>query len=652
MKKLTLVDPETRSADLVAQNIGRLKKLFPGLVTEGATGAVVDVDVLKALVGDRTVTDAEEKYGLNWFGKRRARLLALTPSTGTLRPSPEESIDWGTTRNLVIEGDNLEVLKLLQKSYSKAVKAIYIDPPYNTGRNLVYPNDYTDAIRTYLEVTGQIEGGRKLTSNTEASGRFHTNWLNAIYPRLVVAKTLLRNDGILFCTIDENEHATLSIVLKEVFPEGAYEHAYVAIVHNPRGQQGKNISYVHENAIIVYPADQGKYLADVTKDEVDSRNLRDSGTESDRTDARNCFYPFIVKDGRIISIGAVPADSFHPASANVKRADGAVEVWPLTDSGDEKKWRYARESVESIVSKLEPKMGREKVQIIFHKDAGTMRSVWQSPKYDSSEYGTKLVEALVGPAGFTFPKSIWAVSDAIRLMTADDPEAIVMDFYAGSGTTAHAVWEVNKQIGGDRRFILVQLPEPLDPRDSDQRVAAEFCDSLGRPRNIAELTKERLRRAAGKLRDGNPMFSGDVGFRVFRLDSSNIEAWEPDRQHLDKALLEAVENVKSDRTGPDVLYELLLKLGLDLCVPIETRTLGGKEVHAVAGGVLMACLVDRIERGDADALAHGIVDWHQALAPTGNTTCVFRDDAFVDDVAKTNVTAILEQHGIQNVRSL
>ena len=450
MKKITANDPETRSADVVAENLEHLKVLFPEAFTEGK----VDFEVLKQILGG-AVDEREEKYGLNWHGKRQARQLALTPSTGTLRPCPEESVDWDTTQNLMIEGDNLEVLKLLQKSYGRRVKAIYIDPPYNTGRNLVYPNDYSDGIRTYLEITGQIAGGRKLISDPESGGRFHTNWLSAIYPRLMLAKNLLRPDGVLFCTIDENEHATLSLVLKEVFPEGAYEHAYVSIVHNPRGQQGKNISYVHENAVIVYPADQKKYLNDVKKEKVDSRNLRDSGTESDRTDARTCFYPFIVRDGCIVSIGAVPEDSFHPARANVERPDGTIEVWPLTDGNHEKKWRYSRESVEKVLDRLEPKMGRSSIQIIFHKDSGTMRSVWQNAKYDSSEYGTKLVEALIGEAGFTFPKSLWAVYDALRIMTEGDPESIILDFYAGSGTTGHALWQLNSDIGGIRRVILV-----------------------------------------------------------------------------------------------------------------------------------------------------------------------------------------------------
>jgi adenine-specific DNA-methyltransferase len=228
MKKFTADDPETRSPDLIAENIARLKALFPELVTEGPDGAAVNVDVLKQLVGDKTVTDADEKYGLNWHGKRRARQLALTPSTGTLRPCPEESVDWDTTQNLMIEGDNLEVLKLLQKSYAGKVKLIYIDPPYNTGKDFVYRDDFKDNIKNYLELTGQVEGGRKISTNTEASGRFHTNWLDMMYPRLKLARTLLRPDGVMFVSIDDVELAhlrSLWALLETSLPLAAREPA-------------------------------------------------------------------------------------------------------------------------------------------------------------------------------------------------------------------------------------------------------------------------------------------------------------------------------------------------------------------------------------------------------------------------------------------
>ena len=633
---VTADEAEAQSADLVAANVRAMKGLFPDAFSEGG----VDFDILRQLLGD-AVDDGEEKYGLNWSGKRFARRSALLPSLGTLLPNPEDSVDWTNTKNLFIEGDNLEVLKILLKSYNRKVKAIYIDPPYNTGTNIVYPNDFEDSIRAYLELTGQVDGERRLSSNPEKGGRFHSKWLSMIYPRIMLAKELLSNDGVLFVTIDENEHATLSLVLKDIFGEDNYEHAYVSIVHNPRGQQGKNISYVHESAIVVYPSDGKKYLSDVAKAEIDSRNLRDSGTESDRTDARTCFYPFIVKEGKIVDIGPVPPEDFHPEAANVNRADGTIEIWPMTDSGDEKKWRYSRESVSRIFEKLEAKPGRNSVQIIFNKDAGTMRSVWQNARYDSSEYGTKLLDGLIPGIGFTFPKSIWSVYDAVSLMTENDPDAIVMDFFAGSGTTGHAVMARNAADGGNRRYILVQLPEPLDPFDKDQKAGAAFCDSLGRPRTIAELTKERLRRAGAKVKADNPDATADLGFRAYKLATSNLKAWAPG-DDLEADLLSAADNLAPGRTEDDLLVELLLKRGIDLAEPSQTRQIAGRTVHAFGGGVMLACLGD-VRVVDAEALADGMADWVEALSPVAKTMIFFKDAGFENDVAKTNVAKILDQ---------
>jgi adenine-specific DNA-methyltransferase len=256
------------------------------------------------------------------------------------------------------------------------------------------------------------------------------------------------------------------------------------------------------------------------------------------------------------------------------------------------------------------------------------------------------------PEGMPFESAKPAKLIERLLQTTTEGGGIVLDFFAGSGTTGHAVMTQNAADGGMRRFIPVQLPETLESHNGEQKTAADSCDRLGKPRTIAEITKERLRRAAKKIQDENPMFAGDLGFRVFKLDSSSIRAWEPDRDDLDKTLLDSVEHLKPGRTQADVLYELLLKLGLDLCVPIESRTIAGEEVHAVGGGVLMTCLAEKITRDAVEALAQGIVEWHEQIAPAGDTTCVFRDSAFADDVAKTNMAAILEQHGIANVRSL
>ena len=253
---------------------------------------------------------------------------------------------------------------------------------------------------------------------------------------------------------------------------------------------------------------------------------------------------------------------------------------------------------------------------------------------------------------FTSPKPTKLISRMLQLFTSKDTKDLVVDFFAGSATTGQAVMAQNASDLGNRRFALVQLPESLDPDDKDQKIASGLCDKLGKPRNIAELTKERLRRAGKKIREENPMFAGDTGFRVFKLDTTNIQAWDPDRENLPQTLLNSVEHLKAGRTESDVLYELLLKLGLDLCVPMEQKTIAGKTVNSIGAGTLIVCLAPQISREEVETLALGIVEWHKNLAPAGEKTVVFRDSAFADDVAKTNLTAILQQHGLENVRSL
>lgn len=632
IKKLDLNDPDTKSADIVAGNVDALKALFPEAFKEGG----IDFEVLKQLLGG-AVDDRDEKYGLNWHGKRKARQIALTPSTGTLLPCPEDSVDWNTTQNLLIEGDNLEVLKLLQKSYNRRIKAIYIDPPYNTGRNLIYPNDYYDGVRTYLEVTGQVEGSNKLQSNPESGGRFHTNWLAMIYPRLKLARNLLAPDGVLIVTIDDNEVSQLGVVLREVFEEGNFDHVCVPVIHNPRGVQGKNFSYVHEYAFFVFPAGS-KAICDrkIDDEDVDWSHLRNWGSESERSDAKNCFYPIIVKDGEIVGFGDVCADKFHPKQTEVK--DGVSYVYPIDKAGVERKWRYARQSVETIASMLRAKKTSYGYEIELGKTFGLYRTIWSDKRYDANDNGTGLVGNLVPNSPFTFPKSLWAVYDSLLAATGNDPNAIVLDFFAGSGTTGHAVMELNKDTGGNRRFILVQLPEPVD-------------DNKNFP-TIFEVTKARIKAAGKRIRSDNPSFKGDTGFRVFKLASSNIRAWEPDTADLENSLLKNAEHLVQGRTEADVLYELLLKLGLDLCVPIEQKEIAGKTVHAIGGGALMACLAGGLTKEVVEPLSAGIVAWQKALAPAVDTRVVFKDSGFADDIAKTNMAAILNQNGITDVRSL
>ena len=642
MQKLTANDPETKSPDLAAANLAALRALFPELVTEGPDGVAVNLDVLKQIVGDQTVTDAEEKYGLNWHGKRRARQLALTPSTGTLRPCPEDSVDWDTTQNLMIEGDNLEVLKLLQKSYAGKVKLIYIDPPYNTGKDFVYPDNFQDNIKNYLELTGQTgEGGKKLSSNTEASGRFHTDWLNMMYPRLKLARNLLREDGAVFISADDGEVANLRAVLDDIF--GA-ENFVAQFVWKARqftdARAATNVSTDHEY-ILAYARDAGFALRGVGRDETKFTNPDE--------DPRG---PWMSRS----MLGLATRDQRPNLHYEIVEPVTGRKFPPNPSTG----WRYSPDKMQRLI---------EEKSILFPgKDDGRPREkkFRKDMMADFIAYrsiidgvhtanGTEEIRTLFGADVFDFPKPTELLRQLVEQVV--DTGDIALDFFAGSGTTAHAVWLQNMSADDLRRWILVQLPEPLDPTNKDQKIAVDFCDSLNKPRTIAELTKERLRRAGKKIREENPLFAGDLGFRVFNLASSNIRAWEPDREKLAETLEASIEHLKTDRTEQDILFELLLKLGLDLCVPIERKKVEGgmkkaHEIHSIGGGSLLVCLSPAIPQADVEPLALGLVEWHKALKPAGETTVVFRDSAFADDVAKTNLTAILHQHGLETVRSL
>jgi len=625
MKKIEATSPEAQSADITAENIAQLKALFPELLTESANGVAINVDVLKQLVGDATATDAEEKYGLNWHGKRRARQIALTPSTGTLRPCPEESVDWETTQNLMIEGDNLEVLKLLQKSYAGKVKLIYIDPPYNTGKDFVYPDNFQDNIKNYLELTGQVEGGKKISSNTEASGRFHTDWLNMMYSRLKLARNLLADDGIIFISLDDNESSNLKKVCDEVFGE---ENFVANICHKARASvsNDKIISSNH-NIITLYAKNQALVFASRGKFGLDP-NLEGF----DLVDKRG-NYKHVPVDGPGGAAKGNPYFTF----------EGVTGYWRFSELTMRQKWNDG----------LVVKVGNGLQQKDYLSDAKESRKTdttwWDDGLYTSS--ATSKLKTLMGGDVFNNPKPVELIRRMIRLWVRTNGD-LVLDFFSGSGTTGHAVMEQGVTDGVTRKFILVQLPEPLSHENNDQKAAAEYCDEHALPRNIAELTKERLRRAGAKVKADNPMFAGDTGFRVFKLDTSNIRAWNPDRDNLEKTLLDHEEHILPGRTEADIVYELLLKLGLDLCVPIASRTIAGKTVGAIGGGVLLACLSERITAKEVEALAQGIVAWRKELAPAGDTTCVFRDSAFENDIAKSNLAAILEQYGIANVRSL
>lgn len=619
-----------QSADIVAENTDQLKALFPEAFTEGK----VNFDVLKQLLGG-AVDEREEKFGLNWHGKKAARQIALTLSTGTLRPCPEESVDWDTTQNLMIEGDNLEVLKLLQKSYSGKVKMIYFDPPYNTGKDFVYPDDFQDNIKNYLELTGQVDGGKKISSNTEASGRFHTDWLNMMYPRLKLARNLLLEDGFVFVSIDDGEVTNLRRICDEIFGEECFIAQMVwksRVSEDTRATTG--VSTDHEY-IICYSRSTNVALRGAEKD-LDKFANPDNDPRGPWRSAD--LTGLATKDAR----PNLHYDLINPATK--------------TNYGcPPKGWRYEPKTMSKKIEEgriLFPNdiTGRPRHKLFLNGMGSLYKNISSVIVDVNTSGGTREVNELLGIGVFDFPKPRRLISILAEQATVD--RDIVLDFFAGSGTTGHAVMEQNAVDNSGRRYVLVQLPEPLDPENKDQKTAADFCDKLGKSRTIAELTKERLRRAAYKIKSDNPLFAGDLGFRVFKLDSSNIRTWDPDRDNLEQALLDNLEHIKPGRSEADILYELLLKLGLDLCVPIETRTVAGKSVQAIGSGVLLTCLAESITREEVESLALGIIAWHKELAPAGDTTCVFRDSAFADDVAKSNLSAILSQHGIENVRSL
>ena len=624
MKPLRPEDPETRSADVLAENVAALKVLFPEAFTEGK----IDFAVLKQLLGG-ALEDRDEKYGLSWHGKRQARQLALTPSTGTLRPCPEESVDWDTTQNLMIEGDNLEVLKLLQKSYAGKVKLIYIDPPYNTGKDFVYPDNFRDNIQNYLELTGQLDGeGKKLSSNTEASGRFHTAWLNMMYPRLKLARNLLSRDGAIFATVDDGELCDLVAVMNEVFGE---ENRVVVAAWHKRvspANDAKWFSSDHDY-VIVYAREKASWrpqrlertaaqLDNYRNPDNDERGPWNSATYTcpkSKDERPNLFYPIT-----------------NPNTGEM--------VWPKETAV----WKYAdtvmreHQAEGRLYWGADGKASAPRIKLFLSEMTGVVpRSVWSSEEFGHTQEATaELRELFDGAQVFDSPKPVRLLRRILELGCVGSGD-LVVDFFAGSGTTGAAVWERNLENGGSLRYVLVQLPEPVGGPGFE---------------TIADVTKERLRRSGKRVRDANPMFSGDLGFRVFKLDSTNIRPWDPDRENLERTLDEAVEHIKPDRSEGDVLFELLLKLGLDLTVPIEKREIAGKEVHSIGAGALIACLAKEIGAADVEPLALGIVEWHAAERPAGASTIVFRDSALADDVAKTNLTAILEQHGLGNVRSL
>jgi len=690
IEKLTLNDPETQSADIVAGNVEALQALFPEAFSEGR----IDFEALKQVLGG-AVDEREEKYGLNWHGKRRARQIALTPSTGTLLPCPQDSMDWDTTQNLMIEGDNLEVLKILHKSYAGKIKLIYIDPPYNTGGDFVYPDDFKESMKNYLELTGQVEGGRKISSNTDVSGRFHTDWLNMMYPRLKLSRSLLSQDGLIIIQISDAELHNLRRMADEVFGEENYLNTISIQAKVAAGASGggedkrlkKNVEY-----ILVYARNFDEaygFSSNFVETPLLSviKEMKEAGQSWKYTS-------LIINYGTKRKLTTVPDGDGNPIDIflheNVERstlrdvckAEGLSEeeaylkylprLFSDTNAQTSIRTRVIRAAgslKEGQLYSVEyvPSSGREKGQRVCHyyisptvrrviwlkdvayeKDGVVIKKERTGTLWDDIDYNNIGKE---GDVAFSNGKKpIELIKRIIRLIP--EKEGIFLDFFAGSGTVGHAVIAQNADDGGDRKYIVVQLPETLDPTVSAQADAAQFCSILKKPMVVSELTKERLRRSSLKVKEAAPLFNGDTGFRVYKLASSNIRSWEPVVADLENTLLAHAEHLVPGRTEADILTELLLKLGLDLCVPIEQKQIAGKAVHSIGAGALVVCLSDGITRDVAEELGTGIAAWRKALNPAVDTRVVFKDSGFADNDAKLNMAAILTQAGITDMRSL
>ena len=633
------------SMDLLAENIAQLKALFPEAVTEGK----VDFEVLKALLGGE-IEQRQEYYKFTWNGKEAARAYARTRSMGTLRPCVEESSGKDGTpgkfdsENLYIEGDNLEVLKLLQGPYHKRVKMIYIDPPYNTGKDFVYPDNFRDSIGNYKALTGQTDDeGKSTRANPETSGRYHTDWLNMMYPRLILARNLLTDDGVIFISIDDSEQNNLKKLCDEVFGEENF-YTQIIIQSNKRGQTYKQISKTHEY-LLVYTRDIETEFNELEKDGENNdlnlldeignfniRELRNRNPKFGRHNRPNLYYPIFVNPN------IIDANAFSPVAVD-KNEEFCVEIFPINSEGEESCWRWGKDktrqncSLQTMSCDLVAKRkanGSYNIYEKYRKTTYKPKTIWDDVSV-ITEKGTVELGELGLSEFFDFPKPIGLLHKILQIGT--NPEDIILDFFSGSATTAHAIQQLNAEDGGNRKYIMVQLPEVCE--EGTEAAKAGYS-------NICEIGKERIRRAAKKIKEENPLFAGDMGFKVFKLDTSNMLPWNPNADELEQNLFAAVDNVLEGRSTDDLLYEVMLKCNLPLTLPIEKKECGNNTIYLVGAGALAICL----DKAIPATIAEEIVKLRDEYAPIVPMQVVFRDNGF-NDVTKTNALQILKQAGFE-----
>ena len=644
-----------KTLDIEGENIEKLKTIFPEVFTEGK----VDFEKLKQVLGNY-VEDSNERYNFTWNGKGQALRLSQTPSLGTLRPCKEESKNWDTTENLYIEGDNFEVLKLLQKSYYGKVKVIYIDPPYNTGKDFVYKDDFRDSLKNYKRITGQVNGeNNRLSTNTETSGRYHTDWLNMMYPRLRLARNLLTDDGVVFISIDDNEIANLRQLCDEVFGEDNFI-SIISRITKKGGNKGFFIKPKKDYILFYFKRTMAVDSKTFGRPIVDNKIVewqeeifcgksrlfkRGDIPYRAKLDVRpNQRYYIEAPDGSLL----IPPGDVFP---EVKR--DAELVRPV--SNNDKCWTWSRDRylVEKnkgrfmfLKSERSPFLdeNRKQAKWTVYKKVfkGEMEGQREIPSdfidvFENSR-GTKELASLDIP--FDYPKPSDMIKHLLEYTSRKDD--IILDFFAGSSTTAHAVMQLNAEDGGHRKFIMVQLPELTD--EKSEAYKAGYM-------NICEIGKERIRRAGEKIKEENKDKEGienlDIGFKVLKLDTSNIREWQPDYDNLEQSLLDYVDNYVKGRTELDVVYEIMLKYGLDLTYPVNEFTIANKKVYSINFGMLMICLDNEI----TVEVAKGIIAKAKELGPQ-STRVVFKDNGFKTDSNKTNIKEILKSGGIEEFITL
>ena len=616
------------SMNIEQTNLDKLRSVFPECVSEGK----LDIDKLLSLCGEYIDNDFE-KYKFEWKGKAECLRLAQKRSTGTLRPCPEESKNWDTTENLYIEGDNLEVLKLLQTAYYRKVKMIYIDPPYNTGSDsLVYPDSFMMDNNEYEDIVGlhDKDGNILFSENNSTNPRFHSIWCSMMYSRLLLARNLLADNGFVFISIDDNEEENAKKICDEIF--GASNYCGIFIVNStPNARDYGHIGKMHEFCLF-YAKNISKSESNMLPDEnkmfkyhdkkggYNIHPLYNSNEAFNKLNRPNLYYPFYVYLDEPLDAGFF--------KIGLKKHEGSVEVYPPKSLKNNIQfvWRWGKEKAlqymnEEIIG-YEVKPGEYRIVQKMRHEKKIIRSLLTDKKY-SSRRGTAEVESIMGGKIFSFPKPLSLLLDFCKVgMMRDD---IVLDFFSGSATTAHAVMQLNAEDGGHRKFIMVQLPEPCD--ENSEAFKAGY-------KNICEIGKERIRRAGEKIKEENPLTTQnlDIGFRVLKLDDSNMkDVYYAADDYDQRSLMDMVSNIKEDRTDLDLLFGCLLDWGLPLSMPYQSEQIDDCTVHTYNDGDLIACF-------DAN-VPESVV---KEIAKRKPLRAVFRDSSFADSPAKINAFEIFK----------